>query len=478
MIRNRLLVYGGITQRGYLERFQVLNPACNPGYDNLAVTQTHEPCRPCNTTEFWASFDQGCLACPTGLQRSTSQVMTQEACDTCVDNYCQGHGSRCEVTQDGGKPQASCRCGSLLRGPQCQINDRPVLLGVLFGSLTVIAILIFGWRTYKGGMRKGERLLEQRDLEIEMQRKQIDELIGRWRLSKQQIQYEANAKPLGEGALGTVVLARLQPNDRLVAVKRVREVLSEADLFGDNEEEKQLAAEVDLLQSMKHNHKTFPELSWPLRRSLVMGIAQGMEYLHETMQRIHRDLKADNVLVNGNMQVKITDFDKARRFQPDGMQLPSVDVHADVGDGTTSLLRRLTRFSRSSSQASLDSQDDGIDKDAEATLARMTTAVGTREWTAVELLRSNAGYVRYGKAVDVYSYGIVLWEVATRELPYADMDMAMMTLTRKIVGPENLRPTLSKAVPLEWQELMRECWDSNAKNRPTFTELLQILQEW
>ena len=82
-------------------------------------------------------------------------------------------------------------------------------------------------------------------------------------------------------------------------------------------------------------------------------------------------------------------------------------------------------------------------------------------------------YVRYGKAVDVYSYGVILWEVATRQLPYADLQLKEMSLLRKITT-EQLRPTLSEAIPQPWMELMRDCWQDDAGSRPTFVAICSL----
>jgi serine/threonine protein kinase len=219
--------------------------------------------------------------------------------------------------------------------------------------------------------------------------------------------------------------------------------------MGFLEDPPQLVLEYAEHGSLRHvldDEATFPSLSWELRLSFARDVAKGMRYLHETMARIHRDLKSDNLLVTEAMQVKITDFDKARRFYPDGMELPTMDV-------TQSSEVETTQFSTGRSSTAV-----------------MTSAVGTREWTAVELLRSSSRYVRYGKAIDVYSYGVVLWEVATRQIPYHDLQLKDMTLLRKITT-EQLRPTVSADIPPQWVDLMQDCWQDDAGLRPTFASI-------
>lgn len=103
---------------------------------------------------------------------------------------------------------------------------------------------------------------------------------------------------------------------------------------------------------------------------------------------------------------------------------------------------------------------------ARATLAgsrTMTHGVGTACWLAPEVIT----HARSSRFSDVYGFGIILWELATREEVYQGLESTQIIAR---VANDNLRPTPPKDCP--WANLMVQCWSENPKDRPSFDEVV------
>ena len=146
-------------------------------------------------------------------------------------------------------------------------------------------------------------------------------------------------------------------------------------------------------------------------------IATGMDYLHDK-GIIHRDLKSPNVLVAQDQRtLKISDFGTS-------MEMPL----------------KSTKMSFK----------------------------GTCAWMAPELLRGE----KCGQKVDVYSFGVCLWELLTSEVPYHGVDVGAIIWG---VGSGRLSLPVPESTPDGFTLLLRQCWNKEAKHRPAFRQILMHL---
>ncbi|KAK4429446.1 Serine/threonine-protein kinase STY46 [Sesamum alatum] len=164
-----------------------------------------------------------------------------------------------------------------------------------------------------------------------------------------------------------------------------------------------------------HKQKGFFKL--PAILKVAIDVSKGMSYLHQN-NIIHRDLKAANLLMDENEVVKIADFGVAR------VQLQS-----------------------------------GV----------MTAETGTYRWMAPEVIEHKP----YNHKADVFSFGIVLWELLTGKLPYVNL-----TPLQAAVGvvQKGLRPAIPRNAHPLLVELLERCWQQDPSLRPEFSEILDILQ--
>ncbi|XP_047939835.1 uncharacterized protein LOC125187316 [Salvia hispanica] len=159
------------------------------------------------------------------------------------------------------------------------------------------------------------------------------------------------------------------------------------------------------------------------RLIIAMDAAFGMEYLHGK-NIVHFDLKCENLLVN--------------------MRDPHRPV-CKIGDLGLSKVKQHTLVS------------GGVR--------------GTLPWMAPELLSGKSHMVT--EKIDVYSFGIVMWELLTGDEPYTDMHCA--SIIGGIVN-NTLRPQTPTWCDPEWKLLMETCWGSEPAERPSFSEIAQKLR--
>ena len=111
---------------------------------------------------------------------------------------------------------------------------------------------------------------------------------------------------------------------------------------------------------------------------------------------------------------------------------------------------------------------------------KLTTAQGTVHWSAPEMLvGTKTAHVGVGDAtkIDVYSYGMVLWElVSPWDTPFSDLGLATFFGLRDAVRRGKRPPIPAWAGSGRFRQLIEACWHQNPSDRPTFKEIVTILQ--
>jgi len=171
----------------------------------------------------------------------------------------------------------------------------------------------------------------------------------------------------------------------------------------------------EFIHSFKKNgYQNFP---WLLRYKISIGIARGLFSIHNS-QIVHRDIKSLNILLDDQLTPKI----------------------ADLGES----------------------------KNIESMIYMSKKLTGTFLWSAPE---SRFEY-KYSYKSDIYSLGIVLWEIATGNRPFADKDENFL----KKLCREHLIPEIPSECPIEFAQIINECLSIDENRRPDSKTLLSRLE--
>eukprot|EP01102_Stenamoeba_stenopodia_P014052 TRINITY_DN4636_c0_g2_i1.p1 TRINITY_DN4636_c0_g2~~TRINITY_DN4636_c0_g2_i1.p1 ORF type:complete len:1322 (+),score=264.84 TRINITY_DN4636_c0_g2_i1:1203-5168(+) len=273
---------------------------------------------------------------------------------------------------------------------------------------------------------------------------------------------------IGQGAFASVYKAHWR--GEIVAVKRLEikpvmvgdlECRGDRDLLEQRKQQERILEvytefrqEVSLLSSLKHPnvvemkgivlepfcivmeymgfgnlydfvHNLENPIDWPTRLRIASGIASAINFLHLDYRMIHRDLKSPNILLtkektaNGELiTAKVSDFGLSRKL------LLSPELQNRVVDNPI--------------------------------------------WLAPEIISKQ----KYTEKADVYSFGIIIWELLARKVPFAEMEF-LWEIQESIV--EGKRPEIPPC-PVLYRELIDGCWAGDPEMRPNFDTILQKLE--
>ncbi|KAG9295829.1 hypothetical protein G9A89_009058 [Geosiphon pyriformis] len=170
-------------------------------------------------------------------------------------------------------------------------------------------------------------------------------------------------------------------------------------------------AEFGDLETYLYNN---PGIEWKLKAKFVASISNALSWCH-SRDILHHDVRCHNILLDENMTPKLSNFGMSRFG----------------GEATTSI-------------------------------AYLTA--GTR-WTAPQKLKS----IPYSKPMDVYSFGIVMWEIAAQALPFTDISSINEVALAILAGS---RPSpIPSDTPADYRSLMESAWQEATTKRPTMQSL-------
>ena len=174
-------------------------------------------------------------------------------------------------------------------------------------------------------------------------------------------------------------------------------------------------------ESLYHDLQKFHRLDPSMLTIAAYDIARGVRYLH-SIHVIHRDLKSLNILIDRNLLIRICDFGFSRKHE--------------------------------------ENDNDGP----------LTKNIGTPHWMAPELLSPD---LPYDSKVDVYAYGIVLWEILTGNQPYKGLKVPEIISE---VSLHDMRPPIPNGTPENVRKLITSCWARDPTTRPTFEEICKVFE--
>lgn len=167
-------------------------------------------------------------------------------------------------------------------------------------------------------------------------------------------------------------------------------------------------------------HRPGCQIDEKRRIKMAIDVAKGMNCLHTSVPTIvHRDLKSPNLLVDNNWTVKVCDF--------------------------------------------------GLSRLKHSTFLSSKSTAGTPEWMAPEVLRNEQS----NEKCDVYSFGVILWELATLRMPWSGMNPMQVV---GAVGFQDRRLDIPKEIDPLVARIIWECWQKDPNLRPSFAQLTTALK--
>jgi hypothetical protein len=174
------------------------------------------------------------------------------------------------------------------------------------------------------------------------------------------------------------------------------------------------------LSSLLKSNRILP---WSIRLRIALDIAEGLNDLH-THKILHGDLKSHNILLDAQLRAFISDFGSSRSEEEEKAAQKDLDNY-------------------------------------------YSTYVYTTAYQAPETVMGP----NHSTAADIYSYGVVLWELATRSSSYENLDrLSVLAIVKK-----NQTNPIPASCPPRLKTIIQSCWHKDPGKRPSASKLIQQL---
>ena len=445
------------------EIVQAAKLGCNPGW--FAPTFEDE-CAPCPAGQYSNSAGAtSCTRCAAGATTANCSSASPDDCSLCVVDYCR-NGGTCSI--GFGASGVFCSCGIFYSGSTCELHSG-IFYATLIGPVGVALLCVVAGLVWYSR----QKLLKHQSLLriIDTFRRGFAQAFT---IREEELTSVADfAGTLG----GSAIVQRGRFREIPVAIKFLRpqphaDPATVAAMMRDFTEETrvmQTLSHPNIVYSygfgVKSNGDRFlvmelcptdlqrllaseqadatARMPWTSRLSIALGIANGLLFLHGIVELIHRDLKSPNILMTADNVPKIADFGQK-------MLRGTIGVFVDniAGEEET--------------------------RSAQADRRQF----GTFMWNAPEIHNeavTNAGD-KYTMAADVYSLGIMMWELHTSQIPFSDDNSRDYELRRSIVaGKRPTVPTTRGRHVAAFVALYMQCWAGDPRARPRIGDVHQRL---
>ncbi|EXX70174.1 polo kinase CDC5 [Rhizophagus irregularis DAOM 197198w] len=193
------------------------------------------------------------------------------------------------------------------------------------------------------------------------------------------------------------------------------------------------------------------DIEWPRKLKIALNICRGITFLH-ACQILHHDIRCENILITDNLKPKISNFKYSRALQANTTNIGNI----------TQVVRWLA---------------------PEKMISKKTqTAIATAVSAAQQAPKKDEGkkdddYVPYTIQCEIFSFGMLLWELDFQRFPYKDMEISEIQNHVLNGKREHLNfPFSSYGVEKEYGNIIKAAWHSDPSLRPELSYLFNDLE--